>query len=63
MWKRYFNASSVGEVLDLLAGQEGNTRLIAGGTDILLELEKADQEIDLLIDLSRIQGLDRSCCR
>jgi carbon-monoxide dehydrogenase medium subunit len=59
MWKRYFNASSVGEVLDLLAGQGGNARLIAGGTDILLELEKADQEIDLLIDLSRIQGLDR----
>lgn len=59
MWKKYFNASSLAEVLDLLDQPGQTTRLIAGGTDILLELEKQDHELDLLIDVSRIEGLDR----
>lgn len=59
MWNKYFNASSIKEVLDLLSQYGTNARLIAGGTDILLELEKAENELELLIDISRIQGLDR----
>ncbi len=59
MWKKYFNASSLAEVVDLLDQHGQNTRIIAGGTDILLELEKQEHEIDLLIDVSRIEGLDR----
>jgi carbon-monoxide dehydrogenase medium subunit len=59
MWNQYFNASSVSEVLDLLDRFGTDARLISGGTDILLELEKAENPIELLIDVSRIQGLDR----
>jgi len=59
MWKKYFNASSITEVLDLFDQPGQSIRLIAGGTDILLELEKQEEELDLLIDVSRIPGLDR----
>ncbi len=59
MWKEYYNASSLPEVLDLLDQPGRSVRLIAGGTDILLDLEKQEHELDLLIDVSRIEGLDR----
>lgn len=59
MWNKYFNASTIEEALELLSQYGLNARLIAGGTDILLELEKAEKELELLVDISRIQGLDR----
>jgi carbon-monoxide dehydrogenase medium subunit len=59
MWNKYFNASTIEEALELLSQYGKNARLIAGGTDILLELEKAEKELELLVDISRIQGLDR----
>jgi CO/xanthine dehydrogenase FAD-binding subunit len=40
MWNRYFSASSLEEVLALLTDNLGNAKIIAGGTDLVLELEK-----------------------
>ncbi|MEP7287309.1 MAG: FAD binding domain-containing protein [Chloroflexota bacterium] len=59
MWKHYHSASSVSEVLTLLAEAGERSRLVAGGTDIILELERGQRPgIDTLIDISRIAGLD-----
>ena len=58
MWQRYFGATNLAEVLKLLQENGKNARLIAGGTDLVLELEKIKQSnTDLLIDISRINGL------
>jgi len=60
MWHEYYNAASVQEALDLLAQHAGRARLVAGGTDILLELERGQRpDIDTLIDITRIGGLDQ----
>ena len=59
MWKKYFNASSLTEVLERISQPGQDIRLVAGGTDLLLDLEKLENDVDLVIDLSRIPGLDR----
>ncbi len=60
MWSRYFTVSTVAEALELLAEYRERARVIAGGTDILLELERGQRPgVDVLIDLTRVPGLDQ----
>lgn len=59
MWTQYDRVSSVGEAVSLLAEHGERARLIAGGTDMLIELERGQRPgVDVLIDISRIPGLD-----
>lgn len=62
MWRDYFSVTSVDEALDILAERRERARIIAGGTDIILEIERGvRQGIDTLVDVSRIPDLDRVC--
>lgn len=59
MWRNYYSVTSVPEVIDLLERYGSSARIIAGGTDIILELERgARPGVDTLIDVSRVPGLD-----
>lgn len=60
MWNEYFNATSVEQVLDLLAQYGERARIVAGGTDLILEVERGVRKgIDIWIDTTRIHGLDQ----
>jgi carbon-monoxide dehydrogenase medium subunit len=59
MWDRYYSVTTLAQTLDLLAQYRERARIIAGGTDILLELERGQRpNVDVLIDISRLPGLD-----
>ncbi len=55
---RYESPATIEAVLELLATYGVRARVIAGGTDLLLELDRRAREVDVLVDLTRIEGLD-----
>ncbi|MGD8814538.1 MAG: FAD binding domain-containing protein [Anaerolineales bacterium] len=59
MWKRYFSVPTIDEALKILNELRGEARIVAGATDLMLELERGQRpEITTLIDVSRIPHLD-----
>ncbi len=58
MWHTYFAPGAVAEALELLAQYGDACRLIAGGTDLILEIERGVRKQEVIVDISRIAGLD-----
>lgn len=58
MWHKYYTPASLEAALELLAEHRENARIIAGGTDILIEMERRIRTPRVLIDITRIPGLD-----
>jgi CO/xanthine dehydrogenase FAD-binding subunit len=56
---RYEAPSSLGDAIALLAGASGTSRILAGGTDIIVQMETDLIEPDLLIDIKKIPELRR----
>ncbi|MFN8382053.1 MAG: FAD binding domain-containing protein [Anaerolineales bacterium] len=60
MWQEYINATSTDEVIKILADKKEHARVVAGGTDLILELERGVRKgIQTLIDVSRIPTLQQ----
>ncbi|HRV93848.1 MAG TPA: FAD binding domain-containing protein [Anaerolineae bacterium] len=59
MWQTYFTPQSLDEALQLLAEYEHDARLIAGGTDIVVEYDRGVRSEKILIDISRLPDLDQ----
>lgn len=60
MWEIYHTVCSVEDALEILEREKEKARIIAGGTDLVLELKKGLRpEVKTLIDINRISGLDR----
>ncbi len=58
MWTEYINAHSIEQATQILAAKGGAARLIAGGTDLMLELERGLRpDVQTLVDISRIPAL------
>ncbi|MGD8849656.1 MAG: FAD binding domain-containing protein, partial [Anaerolineales bacterium] len=59
MWKRYYTPNNLEQALELLAEAAPKARIIAGSTDLILEIERdVRPEVDTVIDITRIPGLD-----
>ncbi|MFQ5623409.1 MAG: FAD binding domain-containing protein [Paracoccaceae bacterium] len=54
---RYQAASDVAEAVSLLAAEKGLSRVLAGGTDVLVQLRSGVVEPDLVVDIKRIPGM------
>jgi xanthine dehydrogenase iron-sulfur cluster and FAD-binding subunit A len=57
--RRYVAPASLEDAQQILAEHGDSARIIAGGTDLLVELDRgAHPSVELLIDISRIEGMD-----
>ena len=60
MWHEYYTVNTTEEAIRLLAEKGEGARIVAGGTDLILELERGVRRgIHTLIDITRIPGLDQ----
>ena len=60
MWKAYHSVSTIAEALALLDERQGAARIVAGGTDLIIELESGQHpQLNTLIDITRVPGLDQ----
>lgn len=60
MWQKYINATNVEEVLKVLAEYGEKARIVAGATDLILEIERGVRKnIEVVIDITRIPNLDQ----
>jgi xanthine dehydrogenase iron-sulfur cluster and FAD-binding subunit A len=59
MWSHYYSVATLNEALNLLTQYGARARIIAGGTDMLIELERGQRPgVDTLIDITRVPGID-----
>jgi carbon-monoxide dehydrogenase medium subunit len=58
MWNDYFVPSSMDEALELLTRHSTDARIIAGGTDLVIELDRGVRHVGTLIDISRLPAQD-----
>ncbi len=60
MWHEVISAVSIDDVLKTLSEKGIASRIIAGGTDLILEMERGQRKgIETLVDVSRIPRLDQ----
>jgi carbon-monoxide dehydrogenase medium subunit len=58
MWDEYLFPASVGEALEMLEAHGGEARIIAGGTDLVLQSQRGQYPAKVMVDITRIPGLD-----
>jgi xanthine dehydrogenase iron-sulfur cluster and FAD-binding subunit A len=64
MWQNYYSVTTVSEALDLLAEYGDRARIVAGATDLMLEIERGQRPgVETLIDITRVPGLDQISVR
>src|SRR5215211_3503116 len=57
MWTRYFQPTDLDSALKLLDEHAGQARIVAGGTDVIVELSRGIRPTSTLIDVTAIPGL------
>ena len=57
MWQTYYQPASLSEALALLDERAGQARVVAGGTDLIVELERGVRALEAVIDITRVPEL------
>jgi CO/xanthine dehydrogenase FAD-binding subunit len=58
-WENYYRPSSISEALRILGEFKGEAKIIAGGTDVLVQMRRRQVTPRVLVDITRIPGLDQ----
>lgn len=58
MYQEYYRPDNLKEALDILAFHGGKARVIAGGTDLVLDIKKGTKQVDFLVDIREIPELN-----
>ncbi|WP_425406659.1 FAD binding domain-containing protein [Hwanghaeella sp.] len=54
---RYEVPETVDSAVEMLSGEPGSAKVLAGGTDLLVQMKSGVQEPDLIVDIKRIDGM------
>ena len=54
----YLVPQSLAEALEMLAEYRGKARVIAGGTDVIPQMRHRDFQVEALVDIARLPGMD-----
>jgi carbon-monoxide dehydrogenase medium subunit len=57
MWRNYLQPTTLEEALRLLHEHAGKARIVAGGTDVIVELSRGIKTTETLIDITRLRDL------
>jgi CO/xanthine dehydrogenase FAD-binding subunit len=57
VWQNYLQPTTLEEVLRLLHEHREDARIVAGGTDVLVELQRGIKPTSTLIDITRLAEL------
>jgi len=57
-WEQYLMPKTLSEALTLLSDYKGEARIIAGGTDLVVQGRGGTVKAKVLVDITRIPGLD-----
>jgi xanthine dehydrogenase iron-sulfur cluster and FAD-binding subunit A len=58
-WDVYYTATSLDDAIQILDEYKDSARIIAGGTDLVVEMRNGVRTPSVLIDVSRVGGLNR----
>ncbi len=58
MWTGYLFPQTLEQALEMLVSQRGRARIIAGGTDLVLQAQRGQCPNEVMVDITRIPGLD-----
>ncbi len=59
LWNRYYTPATVDDALSLLEKYHGAAQIVAGGTDLILDLQQGNHPpVEALVDITRISGMD-----
>jgi CO/xanthine dehydrogenase FAD-binding subunit len=57
MWTTYYQPQTIDDALALLQTHGTEARIVAGGTDVLVELQRGVRPTSTLIDITRLPDL------
>jgi len=57
-YHHYFQPKTMQEAIEILRKFNGEARIIAGGTDLIIDLKIQKKKVTALIDISQIKGVD-----
>lgn len=58
MWQEYHRPKTLAEALEMLSSRKGDVRVVAGGTDLMLDLKKGSKKAKYLVDIRSISGMN-----
>lgn len=59
MWQEYLFPDNIEAAVSILDSRNGMARIVAGGTDLMLDIENGRHEVKTLVDLSKIKELSQ----
>lgn len=56
--EHYLQPQTLEEALEILIKEQGRAQVVAGGTDVIPQLRRRELQVDVLVDIAKISGME-----